>query len=395
MEPLPRAEPTIVSTLRAPEDQAAQKVVIDMHPEIIQYLGAAHPVTTITGAIRKTRVATQYRFDWMEKDEMPDEMTVTATATSTGTTFTVNSSTKAFKYAVLLNTRTRETSACTATPPTDTTLTVARGIGSTKASVNVGDKLLVMGAVFPDASRGGDLKSIKEYPIYNYTEILMTEFGFSGRDLHTKMYGGNDQFNEIQWQGIEHAKRIEKRWLFGTRHLTTDATTGKYRTYSGGLEYYLKTNVWDVNGIAPSEYQFIEWLEYAMVHGKGGNREGTATKYFIAGRRWITHIERWARENLRYVPEMTTVGIKAKRFQTTHGDLVLIPHPLLIKDHAGYAFLLDMNHLRYVYHQGRNTKLIRNREENDLDGKKFAYFTDCGYMIEEEFAHGVVKGLPT
>ncbi len=394
MEPLPRQEPDFITGYRAPEDQVADKVMIDMHPEIIQYLSAAHPVTTITGAVRKTKTATQYRFDWMEKDEMPDEIQITSSATSTGTTLTVDSSAEAYKYAVLINTRTRETIACTATPPSTTSLTVVRGVGSTKAAMQVGDKLLVMGGIFPDASRGGDLKSIKEYAMYNYTEILLTEFGFSGRDLNTRMYGGNDQYNEIQWQGIEHAKRIEKRWLFGTRHTTTDATTGKLRTYSGGLEYYIKTNVWDVNGIAPSERQFVEWMEHVMVHGKGGNREGTATKYFYAGRRWLTEIEAWARDKLEYVPEMTTIGIKAKRFQTTHGDIVLVPHPLLIGEHAGYAFLADMNHLRYVHHQGRNTKLVRNREENDLDGKKMAYFTDCGYMVEEEFAHAVVKGLP-
>jgi hypothetical protein len=54
---------------------------------------------------------------------------------------------------------------------------------------------------------------------------------------------------------------------------------------------------------------------------------------------------------------------------------------------------VDFNHVDYVFLRNRDTKLLSNRENNDIDGEKYEYFSDCGLQVEFEQAHSVLSGL--
>ena len=73
---------------------------------------------------------------------------------------------------------------------------------------------------------------------------------------------------------------------------------------------------------------------------------------------------------------------------------MLVNTPALDYNHPDMAFLIDLNHVRYTYHQGRDTKLLKGREDNSADARKEEYLADIGLEVQLEGSHAILKGIP-
>ena len=395
--PLPRSAPTLVSGLRASSSETANRIIFDAEDVIHRLEPEATPLITLTAGIKKRRMATQQRFDWFEVDPYPSELVVSGAQTAGDTSIEVQTGTgsRAAGSFVYVNRKTREVIRVTSVA-TDT-LTVVRGYGGYSAAMSDGDVLELIGTAFEDGTGFGTMKSVQSANLYSYTQIFRTQYGLTGRMQNTDLYGGNDLTNQRKDQGILHKKLIEKAFFFGKRNLVA-GSTGPITT-TQGLEASISSNVWDLNGQEPNQRSVVEFLEYVMKYGKGGNigGSGAATKYAFCSRRWLTVIESFAHDQVRWEyigDKQTGVGINVGRFVTSHGSLMLTPVNIFDGEHGGYMFIVDLNHVRYVYHQGRHTKLMQDRQANDLDGYQEEYLTDCGLEVSLEAAHGLAKGLP-
>jgi hypothetical protein len=391
--PAVRTDPTLVSGMRDPGTTVGQRIIADVKDQIVMVLPSATPLTYLTKRFRKRQV-TQYSYDWLEKDEYPRIADVSGAHASDVTTINVATGhgARVPRNAAMLNRRTREVFLVTAIA-TDA-LTVVRGIGGVQEAMIDGDKVEFLNTAFEDGSSRGDLKSIKEDRQFNYTQIIRTAWGYTGRQKNTDMYGGKDPKTERMWQAIEHAKSIEHMLLFGRRHTRT-GSGGKLQTFSAGAEAHIKTNVWDVMGNNPTVDQMVEVLEEFMRHGRGGYLGGSKTKWGFFAPRWCSLFQKLAHAHIEYRPADTSLGIKIGKLATVHGDLMIVEDPILTgAEHGGWGVILDLNHCYYVYHQGRDTRLLDNRQANDVDGTEEEYLTDCGAQVELEFAHGIWKGLP-
>lgn len=390
--PNPRTAPTLVSGTRGPENQNTARVVVDMEDEILLYQPEATPLLTLTGRMRKKREAVNARFEWLEKDEYPRSLEVTAAADSDDTAISVvaGHDARVFTGAVVINLRTGENILVNATPTSGSLGTVVRGIGGGAADIVVGDRLLYAFNAYEDGAGLGALKSIQEFNEYNYTQIIRTPFGFTGRDLQTELYGGRDEMTETKWQAIEHKKSIEYAMAFGKRDLRTPS---HQQTFTRGIDNWIVSNRWNVEGVTLTERAFVDFLEHAMKWGKGGNQNGSGTKYLLASSRWLTEINGWVGDRLRYKPLDESIGFAAQEFNSPHGNVELLRWPLLDYFHPDRAFLLDFNHIRYVYMRGRDTKLYVDRQANDIDGKTNEYLSDCGVQVNFEHAHAALFGL--
>jgi hypothetical protein len=393
-EPNPRTEPTIVQGARGPESHVTQRVVMDMKDTILLYQPTVTPFMTVTAKIKGKRKAFNRKFEWLEKDFKPRSIEDTAGIAADGVTLTV-SATDGDKLAandVIKNLRTGDIALVTA--ESAGTVTIVRDIGGTGQVGNAGDTWIILGSSYPDYSTIGSFVSITEYPNYNYTQIFRTPFGFTGRDLVTELYGGNDKMTETKWQGIEHKKSIEYSLLFGKRHVIAASGSTHERTFTGGLEWAVKSNVWDVSGVTLGERAFDEFLEEGLRWGKGGRQQGgTATKYLFCSSRWLTEINGWAKNKLEYRVLDKSIGFTAKVYNSPHGDVMLLPDVLLDEYHPDMAFLVDVNHVDYAYLRQRDTKLLTGREANDLDGESYEYFSDVGLQVEFEQSHSILRGL--
>lgn len=390
-EPLPRAEATVVAGDVVVDDHS-YKVVEDVSDTILQYYRSATPLVVLTGKIKKKRRATYYQYKHLEEDIYPRKLTVAAAATPAATTIVVESGDhlKAAKNYQYLNTRTRELVVLTADPSSETfTSIVTRGIGGGAREMNPGDTLEFIAPVHPELDTLGSIRSIKEDLKDNYTEIIRTPVGWSRRSAVTKYHGGSNPTRLRARAALEHRRSIERTFLFGKKH--TETVSGKVRTYTGGLEYWIKTNLFDLGSQQLTERSLVEWFETAMELGDGGYLYGQGVKTLLCGRRLLTEIEFFARPNLRYEPLSSKIGMRAATWECTHGKVNLIHCPELKGDQAGWGFLLDMPNLWYVYLNDSDTKLLRDRQAPSLDGSEEEYLTDCGMMVGLEAAHGIIK----
>lgn len=393
-EPGARPEPSLVSGYRGPEDALTQRTVVDMRDRILLYQPEATPFLTLSGKIKGKRKAFNLKYEWMEKDSKPRRVIVSGAQTDVDTSIELltGDGSKVAVNDVLRNVRTGEVVLVT-TVSTDT-LTVTRAIGGTGVAMNDQDSLIIIGSSYPDASRMGTAKSIVEYPNFNYTQIFRTPFQFSGRDIVTEFYGGNDVDNETKWQAVEHKRSIEYTAYFGKRHLIAAGGGLKQRTFTGGLEQSIQTNVWNIAGSPFNSRTFNEFLEEGMRWGKGGRLQaGKAVKYLLCGSRYLTEFSSWGEDKLVTEVLDSTIGFVAKKYQSAHGDVMLIGAPILDEYHPDYAFLVDFNHADYVFLRQRDTKLLRGREDNDFDGEAYEYFSDMGWQFEFEHAHALIKGI--
>jgi hypothetical protein len=78
-------------------------------------------------------------------------------------------------------------------------------------------------------------------------------------------------------------------------------------------------------------------------------------------------------------------------YKSNFGNLRLIHSPILDYNHKGWGFLLDLNHVHYVYMNDRDTKLLDNRQGNGIDGTSEEYLSDTGVMVTLEASCAIIK----
>jgi hypothetical protein len=387
-----RTDPTIVTASRGPENITSGRVVADMLDKIYLIQPQSAPLTVITRETRDKRKVTNYQFKWMEKDVYPRSLELAADSIVGDLVLDVlaGQGVRAAAEYVLLNTRTRE-HVLVVSIATDA-ITVIRGIGGSTADMVAGDQLVITAGVYPDGADIGILKSIAEAEYFNYTEVLRRPFGFTGRDLAIDLYGGKDRNTESRWNAVEHAKDIEYRFLFGRRDSRT-GTNNHIQSFTGGLEYWVNDNVWDVTGVALTERAFIEFAEEAMRWGPGGYQNGNSQKVLFHSARWGTEINGWFGDRVEMSTNDKLGGLAIGKILTPHGTIRLVHDPIFDEFHPDMAMLLDMGNIRYAYLQGRDTKLLEGRQGNGIDGVQLEYLTDCGLEVKDSLSHAILKGL--
>jgi hypothetical protein len=383
--------PTIVTGTRAVTDVEAKRLKLDISNDILQYDPNANSLTLLSVKMNGKREVGQYQFYWLEKDRMPRTGTVSTTGYDADDTSILVTDGGIFrKWDVVLVNATGERFLVTAV--STNTLTVTRGLNSSGKTLAAGSKLQVIGNAYVEGGDVGTAKSVKSVPIYNLCQQIRTPFSFTGRDMVTRMYGGNDPDLERKWQGVEHAISLEQSFWWGYRDSQLDSASGKYITFLGGVDQYVQTLEWDINDTDFNERNLTESMEVGFRWGRGG-RMGRKTKTLFAASRYITEIEGWGKNRLYYVPSDKVYGLDAMVYKSAHGKIVLIDHPLFDGENADKAFLMDMNHLRYVYHTGRDTKLLKDRGDNGVDGETEEYMSDVSLELKAERAHMKFSGL--
>lgn len=390
----PTFDPTIVEGARTTGDIVSGRIKPDYADEIFSYQPNGNAMALLLVKARKKRKTTQYQFNFLQKDRYPyrDKINNASGYDADDTSIVVDNGDRFYARATVFVPRTGERFMVRSVS-TNTLTIEQRGLGTTAQPLNDNDELVITGDGYPENADVGDEKSIEETVTFNYTQTIRTPFSFSGRELNTDMFGGPDMKTEEKWQASEHTQKIEKALLWNARALFNDNSSSKPNTTTGGLHYWVKDqNEWIINGIPFNHKNFVEYLEYGMYYGRGG-RFGTRTKWLFGSSAYMTQIESWGHDQVRLVPSDTVLGLKVKKIQTTHGDVMLVDHPLFEGELRDRAFLVDMNHVRYAYHQGRDTQVRRNIQDPGVDGKTHEILTDCGLEVTLPLAHGFISGL--
>jgi len=272
------------------------------------------------------------------------------------------------------------------------TLTVTRSVGPTvAAAINDNDDLQIIGNAYAEGAGAGAPKSHQETYPYNYTQIVRTPFGVTGTESEAENYTGPDKPRLRAEKSIEHMIDIERTILFGERDIDTSSTDNP-RRFTGGFLFYATSNAKSFGIMTEAEVE--DWCE-DLFHYTGGSD----TRFIAAAPLPISVLDQLGVARLELVPGNQTLGLSVKQFVTSHGTLMITKHRLLESGYTtgdgygGYMLAVDPNKITYVAMRNRDTKLLMDRQANDVDGWVDEYLSEIGWQVENPQTHGVGTGI--
>jgi len=310
-------------------------------------------------------------------------ITVSGAGTSSAYIFTVGD--------VIKNGRTGE-NMLVATIASATTITVAgtgRAFGTTAAAAGAdGDGLFIVGNVNEENAGARNVNTTRSAKETNYTQIFKTTIAVSNTEKEANLYGGKDLPYLRAKMGTQHALDIERAFWFGQKKSDTSGTMGHPRRATGGiLEFIEGGNAYVQNqGGVLTAPDFNTFLREAFTYGND-------QKTLFCGGVVLQAINEFARGQIRMRPLEKSYGIQIGEYVTSFGTVNLIHDPLFVQEYAGYAFLLDMDGVRYRYMQNRDTKLLTNIQAPDVDGEIDQYLSEVGLQRMQAPLHGLLKGV--
>lgn len=212
--------------------------------------------------------------------------------------------------------------------------------GAGTGDLSTCDQLTILGTAYAEASQMPASISYNPSKRTNYTQIFIDSLRGSRTMSRTRLRTG-DQKQESKRETLQyHNMGVEKSLFWGVPTESTDSATGMPIRTMGGIEYFLKTyassNIVDYKADANfTGQEWIvggeEWLDSVI---EQLFRYGTSTqKLCYCGPGALTAINKIAKASGLFSLDSDTVGygIKVKKYNNAHGDLLLQKHPLFNK----------------------------------------------------------------
>jgi len=339
------------------------------------------PVTKQGKAMKKVETIDP-QFKWFEDEFGKRQLTGSSTVDPDGGNLTITGQSQYLQVGdVIMVAAQKWVFQVTVIVDADTVTVGAELGGATGAAATaVGDVWLIGNA----NEEGAGLRAIKSTlaaEIYNYCQIFRTPVGITETAKNTKMWTKENDFDyQRRKKGIEHMVDIERAFLFGKRGLITSGTHPK--RFSAGILSRISTYA---TGNVDTEAEFETWLESLFAHGN-------VEKYLFAASSVISMINQWAKGKLQVMPKDKTYGLSIVTFESPHGTLHMVKHPLLTgTTYGNYAVGLDLECLTYRYLSNRDTKLLTNRQGNDEDSQVDEYLSEVGLQMEQESRHAIMS----
>ena len=330
------------------------------------------------------------------RDELPDRTLTTSAAVTNAATSVVytNDDDEAFIVAgtLIYVPSTGEVLRVTANNTTTNTLTVTRGVGQsgTGQAIASGAELVIAGHADQEGGTSPDPISFDPTTDFNYNQIFKTSISVSGTLQNTYLRTGDKEQEQLTKALKLHMGDIERAMFFGRRD-EVNGTTANPTRYTGGLLASI-TNVSDAASAFATANTITE-KEFDRLLVEDIFAYGSNEKIMFAGPRCISNLMEIGKNRWQPTAIDNAYGVSFTRYTTFAGDLLVYMHPMF-RQVAGLekqAVILDMPHLKYRYLEGRDTSLVRDIQNNDFDGVKHMYMTECGLEMTHSKVHHVIK----
>lgn len=333
-------------------------------------------------------------FRWFDKAQPSryDAVDYATNYTSGATSVVVDDGTKFRAGDIVMDVATGEHMRVTGV--STNTLTVSRGYGSTAAgTLTNNDVLVILGNANAENADVGTARTSDTTKRYNYTQIFREPFAVTGTQEATEFYAEGNDLAALRKEHLQiHMKDIERAFFFGEakEDVSTIGTGQPIRT-TGGLKSFLSTNLKDASG-ALSEAEFEDWVRMLFVNG-GEKKMGFLSPLVASA------VNSWAVGKLQMFPKDKTYGIAIMSYLSIHGQLDFVVEKMFAENTTwnGSAFGVDMSLLAYRYLAGngvnRDTRLLKDRQGNGVDGKIEEYLSEIGFQLALENRHGMLYGV--
>jgi hypothetical protein len=382
----------MITGTRGPGDIGSNQVKRDVATRIYLQDPTAAPFTALLSQLAK-RKATSSKIEWYSDVLNPswDAINNAAGYAAGDTSIVVDNGAYFNVYDLVKVPRTGEVLLVTAV--STNTLTVVRGYGTTSAAALVdNDPLLLLGPAMEDGlTTAPTAKSTQQVLVTNQLQEFTLSVEITKRLANSDVYGEADRAYQRRKKAIEVSRMIERAFLFGEPlddSGAKDSSLSKHRHTTGGLLYYLTSNVTDIAG-AMSETAFEEALRQVFTHGSN-------SRMMLASPLVNSVISTWARGKLQTNPEDQVYGVSVARYISPHGTVKIVEEKMLEGDvYGGYAILLDLKEgdIFYRYLQNCDMTLktdIHNKQSHSLLDE---YTGILGLQVGNESLHGIIKGI--
>jgi hypothetical protein len=294
---------------------------------------------------------------------------------------------------ILVNVRTGEVMRATANANTGThTVTVARGVGAGGTGVAIldNDDLVIAGFADKEGGNAPDPISFDPTTDYNYTQIFKTAVSVSGTLQNTYLRTGDKEQEQLTKALKLHMGDIERAFFFGKR-AEENGSTAQPTRYTGGLTNMIP-NVTDAATAFATANKITE-KEFDRTLVEDIFAYGSQEKLAFCGAKVIANMQEIGKN--RWTPQQVSgsYGVSMTRYSTFAGDLLVHLHPMFrqVPGMESAMIILDMANLNYRYMQGRDTSLVRDVHNNDFDGVKHQYLSECGLEMLQGKPHWYIK----
>ena len=267
-------------------------------------------------------------------------------------------------------------------------------------------KIQLIGSVYAEGSTDPDGWRDEMFDREGYCQIFKTGIPmFSGTALATRYRGKADEYKRV-WQEklMEHKMDLEHAMLFSSGGADESATGGPARRTHGIIPYTEANGKIYNFAYASSGYDaFLDAMEdyFAPESGNSGN------KLVLASRKVITYLNKLGSGSFlnnsvgssQYSLDVQSIkgafGHQVTMVNTIFGNLHFVADPLLRGPYENYCVAVDMANVAYRPLAGngvsRDTHIITNVQNNNVDGRKDIVMTEAGLEISLPETHAVMK----
>ncbi len=271
--------------------------------------------------------------------------------------------------------------------PSATEITVTRGaLGTTAAATTLGTSgwLKILFSKVSEGSGKPSYVTTDTTTSSNFAQQFKSGYGQTGDEKANKTNRSGWNLQTEQKLALERMREdMEQAFLWGTKR--EEVSSGVITRYTGGMNEFVTSNRIDLEG----GLGFGD-IGYLMnVASRWGSPAGK--KIWLCGRDARQQLDTLGLEYLQVGPKDNFMGMAVEKIRSSHGEAMLLTHHGLDNGHAGYIFVIDPNHVRIANY--REIELMKNVENNDIDGEEHYYMTSKGLWYDTELSHMVITGV--
>jgi len=244
------------------------------------------------------------------------------------------------------------------------------------------DRIVKMSNVYPNGGVSATAHALALTSVYNFIQKFQLAFDLDEETMIAELEGGPELKRLQGRKAVEHLKNLEYQFLLGDRDARLEG--GKMIYTTAGLYHSGLTT----DTVATADFNETAFRSFLR---SGFGDEMSKRKLLIAGGQVVEAIDAWAMGRLVINDKLSaTLGMEVPAYKTTFGTVDIVYHPLLKNSFEGWAFLLDMNYIKYKKY-GPDTELQTALQANDAQERKDQYLTRCGFKISLLETHRMLK----